>query len=398
MRIEAIHSEPLPDGQRLRAQLVWEQAANTPFELYLQLNGPWPAGLSAADALLLACAIPALAAGEQRIHSPAACSPLLLIMLPGLLRLSQYWNPRYLGSQALPLLQIPQRSDASQRAAPRARFLSGGVDSLHLLLCNAQPGDYALLVNGFDIGGQPGAADPALFAELCRRSAPLLAKLGVQALHIHTNLRHLDARSGFWGDCFAGFALAAVAHSLAQGLGQVEIASSGEPIGPLVQSPDGLHPYLLYALGSERIGLHVPHLQLGRLDRLRSIVAEPLALAALRVCYFSSSAHYNCGRCEKCVRTALALQLLGQDPAPLFAGLRLEPRSLRDIAIDHPAVAAMYAELLSNMPGASWQPWRNEIEALLTRWAKQQRWLQGQTLGGRWRALRQRWQSAGKRS
>jgi hypothetical protein len=46
-----------------------------------------------------------------------------------------------------------------------------------------------------------------------------------------------------------------------------------------------------------------------RLDKLRTIAHDPDALDLLRVCWHDSG--YNCGTCEKCLRTRTGLTLLG---------------------------------------------------------------------------------------
>lgn len=46
------------------------------------------------------------------------------------------------------------------------------------------------------------------------------------------------------------------------------------------------------------------------MEKLRGLIDHPEALSRLRVCW-ENQANYNCGLCEKCVRTMLGLRALG---------------------------------------------------------------------------------------
>jgi hypothetical protein len=54
-----------------------------------------------------------------------------------------------------------------------------------------------------------------------------------------------------------------------------------------------------------------------RTEKIRLISADPVVMEVLRVCW--QDAGYNCGRCGKCLRTRLALHLLGV-ASPTFPG------------------------------------------------------------------------------
>jgi hypothetical protein len=55
-----------------------------------------------------------------------------------------------------------------------------------------------------------------------------------------------------------------------------------------------------------------------RMEKVRAVADSAIALDTLRVCH-DDTADYNCGRCEKCLRTMMALRLCGAlDRAPTF--------------------------------------------------------------------------------
>jgi len=389
MHIAKLRSETSGDAQVVLAEVEWEDTDRPPDTVRISVTG-LPCSLEPSpDSMLVACAVPAFAAGERRISIDTPCSPLLLASLPGMLALIGTWSPRFLGRRSPP--RIEAQVELSQAATvPRtALFFSAGVDSTHLLLQRGRPGGYGILINGFDVGGKRTQSNDALYDEIFKRSAPLLAARGILPLQVSTNIRHIDDRSEFWGDCFVGFALAAVAHALGGAASLFEIASNGEPLNHSVQSPDGIHPTLLYGLSSERVRLLSPCLEISRMKRLRMIAQKREALAGLRVCFNNAGGYYNCGECEKCLRTALALMVIGVDPAPLFSGKRPEPAAFRRENIDNACVAAMYAEIRDAMHGPEWSVWRRQISNMLDRWVRYERWMAGRTLGGRLRTLRQ---------
>src|SRR5208337_2670196 len=50
---------------------------------------------------------------------------------------------------------------------------------------------------------------------------------------------------------------------------------------------------------------------ISRVEKARSLADNPLAQEYLRVCWENRNGEYNCGRCNKCIQTMLALHLAG---------------------------------------------------------------------------------------
>jgi hypothetical protein len=77
--------------------------------------------------------------------------------------------------------------------------------------------------------------------------------------------------------------------------------------------PHGSHPLVdPFGSGGE-LRVHHHLVDLGRLDRVRSIAGEPDLTAALRVCWagIRNEGPPNCGVCHKCVMTRLELLAAG---------------------------------------------------------------------------------------
>jgi hypothetical protein len=72
------------------------------------------------------------------------------------------------------------------------------------------------------------------------------------------------------------------------------------------------------------------------MNKLHVLVQYPEVLSRLRVCW-ENEGNYNCGLCEKCVRTMLGLRALGVDRCAAFPGT-LTPQLVRQQRLSNEAV------------------------------------------------------------
>jgi hypothetical protein len=235
--------------------------------------------------------------------------------------------------------QVPLNFQPSPDGAPAASgvslFFSGGVDSFYSLIKHRDEVENLVLVHGFDVP----LADTKTFA-LAEAQALEAARLfGKRLIVARTNL-HFEqpAIPCSWGMYF-GAALAAVAHALAPNHGKIFIASSYSFANV---HPWGSHP-LLDPLWSTEVVQIVFDIGATRMDKLRALVQYPEALSRLRVCW-ENLGEYNCGLCEKCVRTMLGLRAFGVDRCAAFPDT-LTPELVRQQELDHSA-ALLWRELL----------------------------------------------------
>jgi hypothetical protein len=196
---------------------------------------------------------------------------------------------------------------------PAALCFSGGVDAFHSLLAGGHPIDLLVYVVGYDVSHRDRHRAAAVTALL----RDVAAEMGCKAAAITTNLRrHPLVKRTPWLRAFAG-PLAAVGHLLGPAVGRMLISSDGlgfeHPEVGARPSTDPLH-------GSARLAVeHVGH-AISRLDKIAAIAGERLAQRHLRVCWQNrrgSRGQLNCCRCEKCIRTMLAIDacgLLGRFP------------------------------------------------------------------------------------
>jgi hypothetical protein len=133
------------------------------------------------------------------------------------------------------------------------------------------------------------------------------AALGKELIEMETNLRSWSEPQLHWS-FYHGAALAAAAHLLHGEFDRILIPS-GTSFKDL--KPWGSHPCLdkHYGFGKLRFVHHGAETK--RVQKVEFLAKHPLALEHLRVCYLNRESRYNCGECEKCLRTMLALEAVG---------------------------------------------------------------------------------------
>jgi hypothetical protein len=214
-------------------------------------------------------------------------------------------------------------------------FFSGGVDSFHSLIKHKSEVKNLILVHGFDI---PLVEEKAfsIAESQARYAAQLFDK---RLIVVRTNL-HFEqpAIPCNWG-MYHGAALAAVAHALSPNHGKIYIASSYSYAD---LHSWGSHPLLDPLWSSETLQI-IHDGGETRMDKLRLLVQYPEALTRLRVCW-ENLGDYNCGHCEKCIRTMLGLRALGVDRCAAFPDT-LTPKLVRQQGLSHDS-ALFWRELL----------------------------------------------------
>jgi hypothetical protein len=202
-------------------------------------------------------------------------------------------------------------SSARSRAERTASFFTGGVDSFFTALRHdADEGtprtvriDDLIFVHGFDVPlGNERAA-----AHVITSLAQAAASLGKPLVVVRTNLRETAFGRADWPRHSHGAALAGVAHALGARYHTVLLGSSAG-YGDLRFW--GSHPMVDPMFHSTRLRVLHDGPAFMRVQKTEYVVRSPIARAHLRVCW-KSEAGDNCGRCNNCYRTMLALECLG---------------------------------------------------------------------------------------
>jgi hypothetical protein len=261
------------------------------------------------DPFLAALLVPAMQTGE-RLALSAPVSPMLLEALPDLQAIYAAFDPTN-----KPVAVTAEARDAplpTDGIEPRVGlFFSMGIDSTYSLLKNERnhPDDQKsvtdlISLHGFDACF--GEWDSRFPAALLSNFERVAAEKGKTLLPVVTNVRRVTGPLAPW-TMVHGAALFSTALALGAAFRRVLIAASATYDKA---APWGTHPVLDPRWSTE--GLTIVHdgCELDTIDKTRWIVQFPMVLETLRPCG-GFEAEYNCGRCLKCLRTAIDLYQIG---------------------------------------------------------------------------------------
>ncbi len=205
---------------------------------------------------------------------------------------------------------VPIEADVLGPAAPErpgrtVSFFSGGVDSwFSALVPRAAPIHDLLLVHGaLDLPLEP----PAAFERAHRRLSAAADSLGKPLLVGATNVVESSLRRSDLAHISLGSLLGAVALGLEGRFDRILMPASLW-MGWLPAW--GSHPMTDVLLSTARTAVVCDGVAHSRMDKVVAIARSELALGCLRVCLRTGD-ETNCNRCEKCLRTAIALDALG---------------------------------------------------------------------------------------
>jgi hypothetical protein len=278
---------------------VWFESADRPLA-------------AASEAFGAAFLVPALHTGRPLRLAGPVCDQWAV----NLARLTDEFRRLWYPAAPRPLVVPKRREMGAQRAAaaadrpadsaalPAALCFSGGVDAFHALLASGHQIETLVTVVGYDVRLRDRLRATAV-AAMARQVG---AEMGSRAVVVSTNLRrHPLLKRTPWLRAFGG-PLAALGHLLAPAPDRILVASDGlgfeHPEVGSRPSTDPLH-------GAATLAVDHVAPAVTRLDKIRRIAADPIVQRHLRVCWQNAGGAINCGRCEKCVRTMLALDACG---------------------------------------------------------------------------------------
>jgi hypothetical protein len=195
----------------------------------------------------------------------------------------------------------PQRS---------ASFFSGGVDSFYTYLKHKTDPiekdriDSFILVNGFDISRR----NTQLWDRTLENIKSIAEADKVELIVVRSNIQGLVEPILLW-DYSHGGCLAAVGLFLRGAFQQIYIPSTH---AVAEQIPWGSNLALDGHWSTEGTTFIHDGTEATRIEKVISQVARaPLALEHLRVCFANERGAYNCGECDKCLRTMINLYVAG---------------------------------------------------------------------------------------
>lgn len=205
------------------------------------------------------------------------------------------------------------RIEAATRDTPPATapgalaFFSGGVDGSYTAFTNRERISMLLLLRGIDMQLE----NEELWQAAVDGGRAVADSWGLPLLTLSTNVRFLGYHHGLkWSRTFQGAGLASVAHLVPHQEVLIAASHSLDRMMGYASSPEMDRLWSSSASSFEHDGA-VP-----RTIKIAALAGERVVLERLRVCWHDQG--YNCCRCEKCIRTMIALRLLGA-PMPSFA-------------------------------------------------------------------------------
>ena len=323
--------------------------------VWFRLDGIDHAPTSAAEALVVGMLAPCMLDGEH-LKIYGALSWTLARNLEVAEDVLTAWYP-HLTPVDVMASQFTRVWPGVRPAAGQACCFTAGVNSWYSLLKHERRITHLVLVRGFD----PALESNDAWQKKRKTIGRIANRLGKRLVTCETNLRRVADKQScgwgrawdgdFWGEYLHGSALAAVGILLQREVGEI--------IVPAVHTFHrmkawGSSPLLDPFWSTDRMRILHDGCELSRADKIRLLAASEVALEALHVCEQEPT---NCGRCDKCFRTQLALHMAGALETartfpshfllPAARGMLDPPRSAENaahsIAVPHAEAVARYA-------------------------------------------------------
>ncbi|MEM8832596.1 MAG: hypothetical protein AAGE96_25145 [Cyanobacteria bacterium P01_G01_bin.19] len=320
MKIENFSKTVNADKARVSATIIWENCDRPNQEVFFETTAKFADDLVInPNAWLLSCTLAAMRYGEARIAIDAPISPEIKDGLINSMKCLIDWHGG--GRNVIPI-EAPLEKEVLYLDKPKraGALFSGGIDALAMVRDNHLnfPTDHpryikdGILVYGVLEGEEEYDSS---FQNVVNAVTTMAHDAGIELIQFHTNayahFRDLDTDFSFWRFEYHGSFLAAIAHAFAPRFNYASIASTYD--FPNLE-PWGSHPLLDPLYSTTNLTIRHENAALSRLEKTKLVGEWDVALKHLRVCNEKASykeGNYNCGKCEKCVRTMTAFLALG---------------------------------------------------------------------------------------
>lgn len=294
INIQAITS--LDGGHRLSCKIDTEDGAiETYFSSADTTLQPNPEALVALN-------YPRCMLRREDICSEQALDPVFCKGLEGIYQFFNKWDDSYYR----PILTQPEAGDDTTTPAGRnvGCFFSGGLDSLYTFLSKRDEITHLIFVHGFDI-----QLDNQQLRQQTSEAIRYVAdQFGKQVIELETDLRaQLYSKVVDWGTEGHGAALACIGHLLSPGFNKIYIPASYTDADDFKW---GTHKDLDHFWSSSTLEF-IHHGTVERPEKAALIAQHDNIMKTVRVCWMNAEGSYNCGKCEKCIRTMINFMAVG---------------------------------------------------------------------------------------
>lgn len=393
--IRDISKQRLDNRIRLSARITLKSEAasrQVPHELWIEWPADYGEFIEEAPDPFVVLMVPLAGVLNEPIQSAAPVSERLFNNLIEAQGVYRSFYPDIFTATALEMDVVVRRRSL---AGMQGSFFSGGVDSAYNIAetrrRSAVHGTRAIdslwLCQGMDIV----LSDTALWDEVKSRLSVVSREYVESPLATcASNLRAFYDPFLGWEDLGFGPALAGIAKSVAPAFDRVLIASASA-YGRLIRRAS--HPMVDSLFSCDRQNIVHYSSCATRLQKVEVIGTHaPGLLRSLRVCWRNPDNAYNCGRCEKCIRTHLQLEALGLGHLCQSLALKPEPAQIRAIRFpcteQETYIRESWKELARRIAGSQdFQSYDPVIRSMLRRnWVK-----------CRWKALAKMLRGVGRR-
>jgi hypothetical protein len=230
--------------------------------------------------------------------SGGAVSPHLLSAVPKIQNLLTLWDEKLF--RPVPVSAEAREVGEEARPSAVACFFSGGVDSFYTLLERQEEITHLIHM-------ELPLADTSVQEQLFRGVREVARQMGKVLIRVDTNLMSFGKSARVSWKYYHGSRIASVGLLFQHLFCKVLIPATFDQ-GNLF--PWGTHPQLDPLWSTELVEFEHHGVEVTRPKKVAAISNSDMAMQWLRVCFKDPHA-YNCGRCEKCLRTMIALQASG---------------------------------------------------------------------------------------
>ncbi|HJR64916.1 MAG TPA: hypothetical protein VJ802_00700 [Gemmatimonadaceae bacterium] len=293
---------------RIRAEVRYESGSSRGEEYWFDVPKEHVSELSTSGNPWMACLLPLAAHTGEPLRIPLPVDAPLMANAERLMRIWSAWYP----GVSVVRVEAPKAVEPSDLQPGRAAaFFSGGVDSFFTAVrsrplaapAERTPVDDLITVWGFDVPLERTDA----FARLRDRHRVVARDLGKHLIDVATNLRSTRWREAQWSYLAHGAGLACIALFLERRFHTAYIAGS---VAYRDLHSWGSHPATDPLFSTSSTAIVYDAIAYLRTEKIESLADCAPALWALHVCY-ESETDENCGVCNKCQRTMLALDICG---------------------------------------------------------------------------------------
>jgi hypothetical protein len=259
---------------------------------YKVSEGPLAKG---SDAFLSTALFTVMKIG-QPLHISGTVSPKLLAAVQTIQAIFHRWFPEF---QKITVEANPGLSDEVIAANGVGAFFSGGVDSFYTLLKHQDEITKIIFVHGLDIK----LGKTSLRAKVSREIQRIARELGKLLIEVETNVHEFADQYGYNGSLLPSIGLI-----LSPQFKKIYIASN---LSYDYSFPDSSHPLLDTLWSTETLMFKHDGCEANRVEKIARLSESDIAMRSLRVCLQNLEHSFNCGQCEKCLRTMITLEAIG---------------------------------------------------------------------------------------